>query len=409
MEFTYKSQADITAMTDEAREDYASKKRTHEDSLVEKTAKEQAELAVKEVKEELETVKKANADLVTKKDFDELSSTVKKNSQMSINEPKELSLKGMFASVIKENTEKVKSFKGEGKVVLSTKELAPINFGTAANYTEFFADRLPGVYRDPYAPVWLRNIFPNASTSGDSIAYLKRVASTGKAAVWTRDGETPKPDITPNFIKATAPVDWIAGLADVPREMLADASFLQTYIPNELIYGEDGILAAENEYIMDYIDANAVDYTEPAANFDPLTIPIEKLVAAAFGQIGSKYMQASHILINNWDYVSYIALNKASASGVYDLPNMSLSFVDGEMFINRLKAVPVPSITPGTGYVVAANASTFVTRMSTEVQMFEQHKDNVAMNLVTFRAEERVAFFTTNTNSMVKVVLNDGT
>src|SRR5690606_17808687 len=193
-----------------------------------------------------------------------------------------------------------------------------------------------------------------------------------------------KPDVTPNFVSATADVVWIAGMTDVPREMLQDVSFLSSYIPNNLIYSADGIFAAENKYIMDYIAANAVDFTRDA----DYPIGLEKVIAAAFGQLGSLYLQPTHILINNWDFLTYLAFNKAEGSGEYDQPGLTVEFINGQMTINKLIAVPVPDVEAGEAYVIAARESQFVTRMSPEVQVFDQHKDNVSKNLVTFRAEE---------------------
>lgn len=406
MEFVYKSQAEIADMTDEQREDYAVKKREHEEALIKKKAKEEAEKLIekskKETKKETEELLKKSKDEY-QKELDKVSAQVKKASQISKNDGK-LTLKDAFSKVFSDNIEVIKSYKGQGKEVLTTKALSPANFGSGTEYADFFTQREQTIYRDPYAPIWLRNIFPNATSTGDSITYLKRKASTGKAGVWTRDGEnTPKPDVTSNFEKVVAPIDWIAGLTDVPKEMLQDASFLQSWVPENLIYGEDGIFAAENAYILDYIKNNAVDFTAPAGvDYD---VPLERVIAAAFGQLGSKYMQPTHILINNWDYLTYLEFNKADGSGQYNYPGFNVRFINGQMFINNLTAVPVPDVDPGEAYVVAAGLSSFVTRVSPSVEMFEQHKDNVAQNLVTFRAEERVAFFTRNEQSLVKVDL----
>jgi len=362
-----------------------------------KVADEAAQKAVSAAKTELD------------KRIDATSALAKKASQISRVETEgktaEQIIKSALGEAIVDGEAKLKAYRSGDKLELTAKALAPSNFGVG-NYADLVTERRPGLYIDPYAPVWLRNIFPNATTSGETIKYLKRAASTGKAALWARGtGEggatVDKPDVTPNFVSATADVVWIAGMTDVPREMLQDVSFLSSYIPNNLIYSADGIFAAENEYIMDYIAANAVDFSRDA----DYPIALEKVIAAAFGQLGSLYLQPTHILINNWDYLTYLAFNKADGSGEYDQPGLSVEFINGQMTINKLIAVPVPAVEAGTAYVIAANESQFVTRMSPEVQVFDQHKDNVSKNLVTFRAEERIAFFTQNANSLVKVSL----
>jgi hypothetical protein len=47
--------------------------------------------------------------------------------------------------------------------------------------------------------------------------------------------------------------------------------------------------------------------------------------------------------------------------------------------------------------------------MSPEVRMSEENKDNFEKNLITFRAEERIAFYTKDAKSIIKVLLPDTT
>ena len=74
-------------------------------------------------------------------------------------------------------------------------------------------------------------------------------------------------------------------------------------------------------------------------------------------------------------------------------------------FINNLQAVPNPSVTQGTAYVVAADHSRYVSRQGLQMRVAEEHGDNFVKNMVTYRAEIRAGFFTYNDNSIVKVTL----
>ena len=50
-------------------------------------------------------------------------------------------------------------------------------------------------------------------------------------------------------------------------------------------------------------------------------IGFEMIIDAAFNQLLGNYMNPTHVLMNQADYLAYIKLNKAAGSGKYDLPN----------------------------------------------------------------------------------------
>lgn len=354
--------------------------------------------------EDIEAVKKELTDSMNK-----LSADIKKQSQITVPAGKMTAMgaiKKSLEQTIKENADVLKNYRS-GTLNLTVKAISEASFGVN-DYASLTTERLP-VYRSPYAPVYLRNIFPNISTSSANLAIWKQDAITGAAAIWQRgtgDGgvDVDKPEVTPTWEKEVVSVDWIAGITHVPKEILEDVDFLATEIPYALIYGAKGILAAENKMIMDYIANNAVAYATPVGATAPAN-SLETVLAAAFGQLGDSYMAPTHILINNWDYLNYMAFNKASGSGEYDYPSLNLQFVNNQLYINNLQAVPVPSLAPGTAYVIAADHSRFVSRQGLQMDMSESHADNFTKNMVTYRAEVRSGFFTYNDNSFVKVTL----
>lgn len=385
------------------------------------------EAAVKSLEEKLEgfasqeSVNKSVSELeeklkgqITQKDLDELSAKFKKSMQMrkveggDINSPRDAvkALEQSISNGLMETIEKQKGF-SSGSLGLIQKAITPASFGSADDYQTLTSFDM-GLDRNPYAPVWLRSIFPNVSTSSASINYRQRGAVTGAAAIWKRGTGTAgadesKPEVTPTYVKKTASIDWIAGITNVEREVLDDVDFIRTEIPYTLINSESGILAAENAMIVDYIRNNKTDFSKDA-DYD---IGVEKIIAAAFGQLGSKYLTPTHLLISYWDYLTYVAFNKAGGSGEYDLPGgVRLSFLsDGTMLANNLTVVPVPELNAREAYVVAANRSRFVNRQEIRLSMSEDHADNFVKNMITYRAEERVGFFSYDVNANVKITL----
>ena len=329
------------------------------------------------------------------KDFDALA--LKFNEGGEFGEGKVVSFEGAFAKAIKEGEETLKHI-AQGRADQKTgnvggsielKDMTFSNFGTGA-YEAISTETRSGIFQSAFAPVWLRNIVPSGSTTSEVIQYLRENGGSGAAAVW--DGRAnplvDKPEVQFNFSLVSETVEWIAAITRLPRQMLMDAAFLNTYIPNQLLYGRRGILVAENTLIYDALTDPANSTAYDGAN----TNPVQVIYDAALGQIRDNYYAATHVLMNNRDVVNLIALNQASASGVYDLPPGLTAVVQGQLTIGGIPVVGLPQIPAGEFVAFDARATQFVSRMSPEVRFFEEDRDNVPKNLITVRAEERAAF-----------------
>lgn len=334
-----------------------------------------------------------------------LTPTTFKNSQEA--------LVSAFKNAFFEHKDKITKYQGGDLVLPVTKEadtpddsISIDSFGVGG-YADLTSQNL-GLDINPFAPVYLRNIFPNVTTGGSNVTIWKRKAAKGSAAVWNRkdtEGEiVHKPKVTGEWEKEVVSVEWIPAYTIIDREVLEDVDFMASEIPQLLIYGESGILRAENKMILDYITANAVDYTLPTG-FDDFDNSLEAILAAAFGQMGDRFLTPTHILISNWDYLKYLAFNKSNGSGVYTYPNMTLSFINNRPFINGLQAVPNPDIPIGEAYVIAAARSRFVSRQGIRQRISDSHAEIFTTNQVAYLAESRGAFFTYDNNSFVKVEL----
>ena len=371
------------------------------DKVAELTA--QLEKATKS--EDIEAVKKELTDSMNK-----LSAEVKKQGQITVPAGALTSIGAIRKSLeqtVKENIDTIKGYQGGSLAIPVSKSISTGSFGVGG-YADLTNQNL-GLDINPFAPVYLRNIFPNVTTGGSNVTIWKRGAVTGKAAVWERvegqDGKiVPKPKVLGEWEKEVVNIDWIPAYTIIDREVLDDVDFMQTEIPQLLIYGDSGILRAENKVILDYIVDNAVDYTLPAG-VDAFENSLESILAAAFGQMGDRFLTPTHILISNWDYLKYLAFNKASGSGTYNYPNMTLTFINNRPYINGLQAVPNPDIAVGEAYVVAAARSRFVVREGIRQRISDSHAEIFTTNQIAYLAESRGAFFTYDDNSFVKVVL----
>lgn len=261
-----------------------------------------------------------------------------------------------------------------------------------------------GLYQNPFMPVWLRTLLPNATTQSSTI-YYPRYSGTGDGAagVWDGSGDitalTNKPGVNFDIDDVTETVKWIAGVTRVKREMLDDISWLRTFIAQQLLIGQRGLFVAENTQIMNKLDANSTAYD------GSLTLLVEQIYEAAFGQLADNYMNPDLIIMNSRDLVKEVILNKASTSGLYNLPAGTVATVNGNLTVGGIRTIGLPStvVDAGTAYVIDTRQTQFVSRMSPEIRAYEQDRDNVVKNLITFKAEERIATLVFNTNAVVKI------
>jgi len=340
------------------------------------------------------------------KGLEETILELKKNSLQSSQEGKK-SFKNIVGGSLEENKEvlgKLANKQSNEAVFVLTKaaeDLDPANW--AGDSYDIAASERRGLHEFPFMPIWLRNLFPNSTTTKGVIHYIVENGEVGAAAIW--DGSpanaslVAKPGEAPLFDDATAIVQWIAGITRVKREMLEDVEWLRSYISRTLLTGRKGLWVAENTVILAALDAASTPYDGDATN------QLEMIVDAAFGQLKDNYYNPTVILMNNRDAVKYINLNKASGSGEYDAPIGVVAVIGGQLYIGGVPVVSTPGIPAGDAYVIDGNATEFISRMSPEVRAFEEDRDNVIKNLVTFRAEERVAFLVYDEKAVIKITL----
>lgn len=365
------------------------------------TLKEQVESLGK-----LDGVAKAEDLAQIRKDFDDLAT---KFNEGEFKTKEKVTFKKSFSDAIegiKDELATAKNKKGLDRHV-ELKDMDFDNF-SAESLNVLTSQTLPGIYATPWSQLWLRNIFPSASTTSSTIKYIQEDAeaneNNGAADIWDGSADIAellaKPDVAYSFTDASADVYWIAGIVRLKREMLDDIPFLRTYIPQQLVYGKRGIFIRENTLILATMNSNSVAYDGAK------TILIEQVIDA-IAQLKDNYHVATHILMNHRD-ANEILFNKASGSGEYDLPSNVVQISNtGQLTIMGLPVIGLPQFQTGTAFVLDARQSMFVSRMSPEVRFFDQDRDNVIKNLITIRGEERATHLVFDPTSIVK--LDQGT
>lgn len=302
----------------------------------------------------------------------------------------------VMCKAIEENAANLKSFGKGKKLDIEMKAVGNMfttNFaGTSyANITTDFRQSVLPLLTER---VWMSDVLPSGTTSQGNIWYPRHTGGEGAAAPWQdTNPATAKPQIDFDFDGVNTPVEWIAGYVKVPRAMLDDVPWLQSFLRQNMLLS---LKKAENNQILNGngTSPQLKGIIPQATAYDgTYAIPVERIVDAGYGQVNENDGNANLAILHPRDAVM-IALNKASGSGEYDLPPGTIGYINGRLTIAGMTVVQTKEIDRGEFLVGDNNASQFITRLSPELRVFEQNEDDAKKNLIMFRIEERAALAT---------------
>ncbi|MDM1294319.1 phage major capsid protein [Sphingobacterium sp. N143] len=364
-------------------------------------SKEEAEKAAEEAVNKAIATEKEE----TKKELDKLSSQIKKASQITRDdEPVTKSFNQYLGEAIEANKDAIQNFKkGSPEVTIALKAVGDMSIANNfPNATPFIQDVRTGLIVNPYNRVWLSDIIPGGSSSGNSILYPKENGGEGEVGLWT-DHAVDKPQVDYDLTSQAAFFKWIAGYVIVEREMLDDISWLTSYLQAKLLISYK---TAENKFILNgSTDTNPVTgmLTAATAYNGTFTGPVDRIIDAGWGQIvedTNEFYQPTHSILNPRAAVS-LGLNKADGSGEYDLPAGSMAFSNGKLTVGGLDVVTTTGIAKTDFLTFDRNALAYVTRLAPELRMFEDAA-LAKRNKIMFRIEGRATLAIFNNKAIVK-------
>ena len=365
-----------------------------------------AEAQFEQMKKEFESTFEELAKAQELKDLSEkvvnLGVELKKQKQFS-QENEKSTFNENIAKAIEENAELIKNHKrGSGELNITMKAVGDMSIG--ANFvgaTPFIQDVRTNLIAQPFNRVWLADLLPQGTSSGNSVLYPREAGSEGGVGAWDGTGE--KPQVDYDFDSQSAFFKWIAGYVIVEREMLDDIPWLISYLQNRLLID---LKRAENEFVL-----NGRKGTNPvegllgvATAYDgDMDKAVDRIIDSAYGQIVEKThdMYTGNIAVLHPRDTVKLGLNKADGSGEYDLPGDNVRFSNGVLNIGGINAVSTTGVTKNDFLTFDRNATMFLRRMQPEIRMFED-AELAKVNKVMFRVEERVTQVIFNTDALVK-------
>ena len=351
-----------------------------------------SEESVAAANKRLEDLEQAKADL--EKQYNALEVKMKELNGSGDNKPQHFN--DVMCKAIEENAEKLKGFSRGKRETIELKAVGDMfttNFA-GTSYANITTDYRQAVLPLPSERIWMSDVLPSGSTNAGNIWYPRHTGGEGAAAPWLMaNPATAKPEMDFDFDGVNAPVEWIAGYVKVPRAMLDDVTWLQSFLRANMLLS---LKKAENSQILkgNGTSPQLKGIIPQASAYDgDYTVGVERIIDAGFGQVNEADGNANLAILHPRDAAAII-LNKASGSGEYDLPPGTIGFVNNRLTIAGMAVVQTKEVTQGTFLVGDNMASQFITRLSPELRVFEQNEDDAKKNLIMLRIEERAALAT---------------
>lgn len=265
---------------------------------------------------------------------------------------------------------------------------ATVGSNTSSSTSLVVATRVPGVITPPERKMTIRDLIAPGQTNSGMIEYVQETGFTNNAAVVTEGSTKPTSDIT--FELKTAPVRTIATLFKASRQILDDAPALRSYIDARARYGLRYV--EESELLSgDGTGAHIKGLIPSATAFNAAFVPTNQqridTIRLAILQVALSEFPANGIILNPTDWAQIQLLKDGDQRYIIGNPQ------DGNT--PRLWNLPVveTQAMTATEFLVGAFdlAAQIFDRMDVEILLSTENSTDFEKNMVTLRAEERLA------------------
>lgn len=251
-----------------------------------------------------------------------------------------------------------------------------------------WSDRETEIVGMPKRTMTIRNLLTQGRTGSNAIEYAKQTVRTNNAAVVSEGVQ--KPESAYAWDQATANVRTIAHWVPVSRQAMEDAAQLQTEIDSELRYGL--MLKEEQELLKgdgtgQHLEGLVTAATAYSAAFPVTGQTMIDTLRLAILQASLAEYPADGIVLHPSDWAR-IELTK---DGEFRYIFANVMQLAGPQLWGR-PVVDTQSMDEDEFLVGAFKmAATIYDRMDPEVVASSEDRDNFVKNMITVRAEERLA------------------
>lgn len=284
--------------------------------------------------------------------------------------------------------ERVQAFNGRGTLTIEVQNAITTGSTSGGALRQPYRD--PEVVGIPRQSVHIRDLIPSVTVDQGSIEYARQTTRTNAAAPVAE--EAAKPESALAWALENTPVQTIATWIPASRQALDDLPMLQGLIDTELRYmldiTEDAQLLAGDGVSpnLDGLITNATAYSGAAeAKISNVTL-IDKLRVAML-EATLNLFPADGVVLHPEDWMVIETTKDADNRYIFANP----TGIAGPVLWGR-RVVPTLAMTVDKFLVGAFQvAATIYDRMDTEVLISSEDRDNFIKNMLTVRAEKRLA------------------
>lgn len=261
-------------------------------------------------------------------------------------------------------------------------------------------DRKAGIVSGAVLPFSMEALLPNTPTSSNAIEFTRETAFTNNAAAAAEGAQKGESAITWELVNM--PVSTVAHWIKISKQLASDSAALSAYVNSRMTYGVnqkvDTQLVVGNGTAPNlsgtFIAANYTAHGYSAANitaFPATTLKRFALIRKVIGDLYSAGYPATAVLLNPADWASMEIELMTVAAG------QTLFSVDagGTPRLFGLPVVQSIGLTAGNFQVGAFDQAYMVhNREGVTIEMSDSDGDNFQKNLITLRAERRLALAT---------------
>lgn len=241
----------------------------------------------------------------------------------------------------------------------------------------------------PRPDLMVEDALPAFATAANLIEYARETAFTNNAAATTEGAAKPESAITYETIQA--PVQVVAHWLKITKQLAADAPALAQYINARMLQGLAAKVEAEiltgsgtaphlkGLFATGNYTAHGLTQGTGETNLDLIRKSAVKVRVAGF--------RPNIVLMNPSDFDAEV-MGLKTTDGIYIVSNPTSDDVPS---VWGLRVVLSSAITAGQFLVGDSSMAAVWNRQGAVIELFDQDEDNVQKNLVTVRAERRLA------------------
>ena len=245
-------------------------------------------------------------------------------------------------------------------------------------------------------PLYIADLFAQGATGADTIRYIQEQTFTNAATRVAEGSAKPEASLDVGIVNAT--VEKTAVWLKVTDEMLSDFQQMQSFINNRLGYM---VQALEDVQLLSGSGTNQIKgvlnfsgLQTLAANAAPIDA-VGKAIEYVRGANGSGFAQPDAIVMHPLDWLNVKLSKDSNGQYLFGGPAYAPYGVGGYSNVSQMWGLPVvatTSMTRGTALVGAfRNAGQIWRRMGLTIDSTNSDNDDFQKNLITIRAEQRMA------------------